>query len=325
MDEFTKAGNVTAMTGDGVNDSPALKKAAIGVAMGLNGSDVAREAAEIVLLDDNFASIVVGIKEGRLLFSNLKKSVAYSLAHLVPEVIPVLLWAFVGIPQPMAPLLTLCIDLLTELVPATSLAYEEPEALIMQVPPRNAKTDKLTSLPLLFYAYGQSGVVLTGGCLLVYFLTFQHYGVSAADIFNNNYQFFTGADNDPYTNADGNIIDSDTQNSILSVIQGSWFLMIVCGQASHIWVCRTTTVSIFSHGIFSNQITNLGVVVALLLGCFVTYTPGLQGIVGSGNPLSEYILYASLLVGGILWIWSEGRKYYSRHYPGTALEKILGW
>ena len=310
----------------GVNDSPALKKAAIGVAMGLNGSDVAREAAEIVLLDDNFASIVVGIKEGRLLFSNLKKSVAYTLAHLVPQVLPVLLWAFVGIPQPMAPLLALCIDLLTELVPATSLAYEEPEALIMQVPPRNVKTDKLTSMSLLFYAYGQSGLVLTGGCLLVYFTTFQHYGVSASDIFNNNYKSFTGTDNnEDYINANGEIIDSDQQNYILNVIQGSWFLMIVCGQAAHIWICRTTTVSIFTHGVFSNSTTNFGVVVALLLGCFVAYTPGLQGIVGSANPISENILYGSLLVSGILWIWSEGRKYYSRRYPGSTVDKIFGW
>lgn len=94
--EFTKAGNVTAMTGDGVNDSPALKQAAIGVAMGLNGSAVAKEAADVVLLDDNFASIVIGIKEGRLLFDNLKKSIGYTLAHLTPEVLPVLIWGFGG-------------------------------------------------------------------------------------------------------------------------------------------------------------------------------------------------------------------------------------
>lgn len=325
--EFTKAGNVTAMTGDGVNDSPALKQAAIGVAMGLNGSDVAREAAEIVLLDDNFASIVVGIKEGRLLFSNLKKSVAYTLAHLVPEVMPVLLWAFVGIPQPMAPLLTLCIDLLTELVPATSLAYEEPEALIMQVPPRNAKTDKLTSFPLLFYAYAQAGMVLMGVCLLVYFITFRTYGVSAKQLFDNNYTYFTGGDNpDDFTAYyNGKVYNSDAQNDILRVVQGSWFLMIVLGQAVHIWVCRTTTVSLFQQGFFSNMTTNVGVCIAIGMGCLVAYTPGIQGIVSSGDPDSLNMLYGSLLAAGILFPFTEGRKYFSRAYPDHWLNKYVGW
>jgi sodium/potassium-transporting ATPase subunit alpha len=120
--KLTEAGNVVAMTGDGVNDSPALKQAAIGVAMGMNGSDVAREAADIVLLDDNFASIVVGIREGRLLFANLKKSVAYTLTHLVPEVVPTFLWAFVGFPLALGSIQVLCIDLLTE-VRRLNVAY----------------------------------------------------------------------------------------------------------------------------------------------------------------------------------------------------------
>lgn len=95
-----------------------------------------------------------------------------------------------GIPQPMGALLALCIDLLTELVPATSLAYERPESLIMKVPPRNIKTDKLTSFTLLFYAYGQAGMILTAGCLFVYFQTFAIYGVTAPAIFQIKNLYF---------------------------------------------------------------------------------------------------------------------------------------
>jgi sodium/potassium-transporting ATPase subunit alpha len=190
VQHFTAAGNIVAMTGDGVNDSPALKQAAIGVAMGKNGSDVAREAADIVLLDDNFASIVIAIKEGRLLFANLKKSIAYTLSHLSPEVIPILLWAFIGFPLAVNGVLILCIDLLTEvedmtpypssshlssplpvqLLPAMSIAYEAPESDIMNIPPRKPKIDVLVTPNLLIYSYFLIGFIHTGICYFVFYL-----------------------------------------------------------------------------------------------------------------------------------------------------------
>jgi sodium/potassium-transporting ATPase subunit alpha len=141
-------GHIVGVTGDGVNDSPALKKADLGIAMNMSGSDVSKEAASMILLDDNFASTVRGIAEGRLIFVNLKKSIQYTISHSTPEVIPNLLYVIVPIPLPLSAILILVIDLGFELIAALSFAWDPPETSegLMKLPPRKPVTQATTEI-----------------------------------------------------------------------------------------------------------------------------------------------------------------------------------
>nr|ACB20770.2 ouabain-insensitive sodium-ATPase alpha-subunit [Cavia porcellus] len=158
-------GAMEAVTGDGVNDSAIFKKADIGVGRGIAGFDEFKQAADMIILDNNFPSIVTGLEEGRLFLENLKNSFAYTLISNMPEFTPLLFFSSANIPRRLGTFTILCIDLGTDILPAISLAYEQAESDIMKRQPKNPKTDKLVNERLINMASGQSDLDLESGIL----------------------------------------------------------------------------------------------------------------------------------------------------------------
>ncbi|EDQ86730.1 uncharacterized protein MONBRDRAFT_10758 [Monosiga brevicollis MX1] len=284
--------------------------------MGIQGSEVAKEAADVVLMDDNFASIVRAIEEGRLVFDNLKKTIAYTLAHLLPEILPVLLTLALGLPAGLTTLQILSIDLFTELAPAISLAYEPAERDIMLRPPRNIATDRLVSAKLLIYAYLQAGVILSIGCFLAYSWVFWSNGLSLSDLVFEDDDFAEGDD-------DFEGIGPDRQDTILQRARAAWYLTLVIGQLFHLLNLRSIKTSIFKHS-WDNSITYFALALTTSLAILFVYVPGLNDFLGAA-PVGEQGWVPPIVVGVILTIYNETRAYMARNKPENRCTHAVNW
>ncbi len=285
-----KSGEVVAVTGDGANDAPSLKEADIGVAMGVSGTDVAREASDIVLLDDSFEAIVKAVESGRAIYDNIRKFIVYVFSHNWAELIPYVLYALMGIPLPLLVVQVLAIDLAIDVIPSLALSREPPEAGIMLEPPRSIKERLFTTKVFLRSLY-IGAIIAVGamfGCLSAWMAGGWHFGIP---------------------------LSTDSPVYIKGVTMT--FAGIVVAQVGNVLACRTGKVSIFKTKILTNKWIIFGIVAQLSILSFLIYVPFMQQFFGTTALTAvDWTFLASLAL--IVIFAEEIRKFVVRRLSGLS-------